>query len=60
MSEVRTYLGDGVYASFDGYQIWLHISNDKSFEIRLALEPEVFGELIRYADELRARLRGER
>jgi len=20
-----TYLGDGVYASFDGYHIWLHL-----------------------------------
>lgn len=38
------YLGDGVYASFDGYHIWLdtraQIPNN-----RIALEPEVLARL---------------
>jgi hypothetical protein len=34
------YLGDGVYASFDGYHIWLDLRmQDPS--IRIALDPQV-------------------
>ena len=33
------YLGDGVYASFDGYQIWLAV-NDHNNKV-IALEPQV-------------------
>lgn len=43
------YLGDGVYARFDGYQIWLaanHHLNDV-----IALEPDVMKALIRYANQ---------
>ena len=36
-----TYLGDGVYVSFDGYQIWL--DTRAQFPVnRIALEPEVY------------------
>lgn len=34
---IETYLGDGLYVSHDGYQIWLRA--DAS---RVALEPEVW------------------
>ena len=34
------YLGDGVYASFDGYQIWLAASDH--YNKVIALEPPVF------------------
>jgi hypothetical protein len=44
------YLGDGVYASFDGYQIWL-AANDASNKV-VALEPEVMKNLIKYYKEL--------
>jgi hypothetical protein len=50
MTEQRThraYLGDGVYASFDGYQVWLaanHHENDV-----VALEPAVMAALALYA-----------
>lgn len=41
-----TYLGDGVYASFDGYAITLDLRNqDKS---KIYLEPQVFAQLIRF------------
>ena len=33
----RVYLGDGVYAQHDGYQIWI----DTGGETRIALEDEV-------------------
>ncbi len=40
------YLGDGVYASFDGYHIWLHTKNNT--EQRIALEPAVYNALVAY------------
>lgn len=43
-----TYLGDGVYASFDGYQIWLEVGEG----IRIALEPGVFSSLLEYAEKI--------
>ena len=44
------YLGDGVYASFDGYQIWLAV-NDHNNKV-IALEPGVFEALKQYAEKL--------
>jgi hypothetical protein len=41
------YLGDGVYASFDGYQIWLAANHHENKVV--ALEPGVFVNLLRYA-----------
>jgi len=40
------YLGDGVYASFDGYHINLAVNNHKNHAV--ALEPAVMRELIKY------------
>lgn len=45
MSEEKTYLGDGVYASFDGYQIWVHTERDTDVWNSIALEPEVMANL---------------
>lgn len=45
------YLGDGVYASFDGWHIWL----DTRAQIpvnKIALEPEVIAALFSYAKKL--------
>ena len=46
--EQPTYLGDGVYASFDGYQIWLKSWNGNE----IALEPAVFSSLVDYQARL--------
>ena len=46
------YLGDGVYASFDGYQIWL-AANDRENKV-IALEPAVMESLVRYIKEIEA------
>jgi hypothetical protein len=46
MEEENKYLGDGVYASFDGYQIWL-AANDHRNKV-IALEPSVFEALENY------------
>lgn len=48
----REYLGDGVYASFDGFHIWLHTSNGVVETNRIALEQAVYGSLVRYATRL--------
>lgn len=40
------YLGDGVYASFDGYHIWLDLRAQGPE--RIALEPTVIKSLIDY------------
>lgn len=49
------YLGDGVYASFDGYHIVLDLRGQDSFT-RIALEPPVFDALVAYRERLYAKL----
>ena len=46
----NAYLGDGVYASFGGFQIWLAANHHTNKVI--ALEPEVMAQLVRYADRV--------
>ncbi len=45
------YLGDGVYASFDGYQIWLAANHHENRLI--ALDASVLAALQRYAERLK-------
>ena len=45
------YLGDGVYASFDGYQIWLRTPRENG-DHTIALEPEVLRALKEYVNRL--------
>jgi hypothetical protein len=48
------YLGDGVYASFDGYYIWLRTGAHEGPHVtnKIALEPSVYEALVRYHDRL--------
>lgn len=48
--ENPVYLGDAVYASNDGYQVWLHLGSHTATPV-LALEPKVLLALIAYANE---------
>ena len=50
ISENEKYLGDAVYASFDGHQIWLRTGDGNNN--RIALEPQVFQRLREYAARL--------
>lgn len=50
-SEFTDYLGDGVYAAHDGYQIWLGTERDGRWET-IALEPGVYDRLIDYAKRI--------
>lgn len=54
MSDRReTYLGDGVYAAFDGYHIWLRTARDHGDNL-VALEPPVWAALKEYVKRLKA------
>lgn len=46
----REYLGDAVYASFDGYHIWLKTGDGNNQQI--ALEPAVYAALQQYAKRI--------
>lgn len=45
------YLGDGVYASFDGYHINLHVGSHDA-PPAVALEPFVLTALVQYRDAI--------
>jgi sulfur transfer complex TusBCD TusB component (DsrH family) len=47
----NTYLGDGVYASFDGYQIWLAVNHHENNVV--ALDPDVFAQLCKYVEKIK-------
>ncbi len=36
----KRYLGDGVYAEFDGFQMWIWTSNGERESERIAIEPQ--------------------
>lgn len=42
------YLGDGVYAQFDGYAIWLKANDIKNPSDQICLDPSVVSALIRF------------
>lgn len=55
MTELRIpprYLGDGVYASFDGLHIWLKTERD-GITHEIALDPEVFDALHCFEQDIR-------
>jgi hypothetical protein len=54
--ERETYLGDAVYASFDGFHIWLRTGDGNNQ--RIALEPAVLRALDDYRKELAKLERG--
>lgn len=52
MNEIDdTYLGDGVYASFDGYHIMLDLRAQDS-TTKIALEPQVLEALFLYKNRI--------
>lgn len=44
----ETYLGDGLYASYDGWHIWLRTNEGNE----VALEPKVYRNLMDYQKRL--------
>ncbi len=49
----ETYLGDGVYATFNGYSIVLDLRMESDHRIRL--EPAVLARLNEFADSFKAK-----
>lgn len=48
----KRYLGDGVYADFDGCQLKLTIEDGMGTRDTIYLEDKVYGELLRYVSDL--------
>lgn len=44
----QRYLGDGVYAEFDGHYVWLYTQEG----MRIAIEPSVYDSLTNYIQEI--------
>ena len=53
MEQEKEYLGDGVYASFDDYQVWLETACGACGAQKIALEPNVYVALQRYVAKLK-------
>lgn len=49
-----TYLGDGLYASYDGWQIEIYASNGREKTNRVYLEPAVLKAFLDYVERLKA------
>jgi len=47
------YIGDGVYASFDGYYIWLDTRAQEPVN-KIALEPGVWEQLEQFVKDVKA------
>lgn len=52
----KVYLGDAVYAYFDGYHVVLETTDGIKIENRIGLDPVVFENLIRFEQTIRANL----
>lgn len=53
-SPLKAYLGDGVYADFNGFAIVLTTENGVAVQNTITLEPKVLCELDRYLARIRA------
>lgn len=49
-SNKSIYIGDGVYASFDGYHVWLAVNDHNNKAV--ALGPEVYAALVRFVEHV--------
>lgn len=52
MSNLKTYLGDSVYADFDGYTIRLFLNNGGQDKSIIYLEPEVVDAFINFKERI--------
>jgi len=48
----KTYIGDGVYAEFDGYGVVLTTENGIEETNRIVLEPEILAYFLKFVKEL--------
>jgi hypothetical protein len=59
MSQYKDYLGDSVYADYDGFAIILTTENGAEPSNTIVLEPEVLQALNRYAERIKTLLRAQ-
>ena len=50
----KAYLGDGAYAEYDGFALWLTTENGIQVTNRICLEPAVYQALVEYVARLKA------
>jgi hypothetical protein len=50
----KVYIGDGVYADYDGFAIILTTENGISISNTIVLEPEVYNSLLLYVGRVTA------
>lgn len=55
--ENHYYLGDGVYAEFDGFGIWLRTGSHEHnlCDDKIYLEPDVFDSLNKFVEHIKSR-----
>ena len=59
MTDMKQYLGDSVYADFDGYGILLYTENGFGPKNQIALEPFVLDALNRYVEWVKQKMSQE-
>jgi hypothetical protein len=59
LSKYQEYLGDGVYAWWDGYQVWVQAERD-GIRHEIALEPEVLLSLAKYWNNVQRKVKNDK
>jgi hypothetical protein len=54
MSSKKRYIGDGVYAEYDGYSIWLTTENGIETTNRICLDPEIYDSLTQFVESIKS------
>lgn len=57
---MKTYLGDGVYAEFDGFNIQLYLNNGYEDFNHIILEPETFKSLMDFHEKIQVQIQEEK
>lgn len=55
--KMRTYLGDGLYAEFDGFQIRLFAHNGVTHTNEVYLEPAVLQSFLKFIEQVKEQAR---
>jgi hypothetical protein len=55
--KIKKYLGNSVYAEFDGYAIVLTTDNGYGSSTPIVLEPNTYESLTRYVEQLKEKLK---
>lgn len=56
MEQFKEYLGDGAYAHYDGYHVWLTTSDGCRTSNEVALDPLTLKTFLVWLDKLKSRL----